>query len=136
MGGPDPLYEEVASEQFASLLQAPFGPSLGVAAPHIESSTEKGPNLPLSLIGQGPCVDSSDPSLGPCAMTPPREEVANEPFAPCGEGDLEDLLVIPPPSYDNASASWGPFASGPSAIATSRHMTSSPSAPLRLRWMG
>ncbi|RRT42722.1 hypothetical protein B296_00056922 [Ensete ventricosum] len=78
------LYEEVASGQFASLLQAPFAPSLGVAAPHIESSIEEGPNLPLSLIGQGPCVDSSDPSLGPCAMTPPREEAANEPFAPTG----------------------------------------------------
>ncbi|RZR96798.1 hypothetical protein BHM03_00025863 [Ensete ventricosum] len=131
VGGSPPMAIEPA------LTRAPKSPMgaevptplwLGVMALHMELSVEEGYNLPLSSAGQGPYVDSSDPSLVPSVTTPSREEAVKEPSTPLGEGVLESLLVVPPPS-DNGSTQWA-LTSHSSVVVASGHLAPSPGSLL------
>ncbi|RWW38969.1 hypothetical protein BHE74_00055743 [Ensete ventricosum] len=83
------------------LLGSYHGPStralgaLGVVAPHVGLSTEEGPNPPLSPMGEGPRVVSSNPSWGPYGASPSLESpVPRCPTeAPLGRADDEPVVV-------------------------------------------
>ncbi|RRT81472.1 hypothetical protein B296_00007754 [Ensete ventricosum] len=76
------LFEEATSEQSTSLLRPPIAPLVVATTPHVESSIEEWPSLPLILMEEGPHVTSMDPPLGSAVVTLSCEEVAGEPFAP------------------------------------------------------
>ncbi|RWV83113.1 hypothetical protein GW17_00055326 [Ensete ventricosum] len=95
---PEPS-KEATSGQPASTLWPPPTPSLEVATPHVKPSIEEGPKQPLSPMGEGPHITSSNPSLGPPAMILPCNGVAGKPSISKRESALEvrwsSLLLYP-----------------------------------------